>query len=125
MELAEHCVALPPPDELVRVRADSCREERHRPSRSEGACANILRGEADGPAGRADHGPDGCRDTVAADGDSLVLVAYRRKRSCAGGAVASKVCDAATQRYHWTALGIACSAVADRFSLDTIFWCGE
>ena len=77
MELAEHCVALPPPDELVRVRADSCREERHRPSRSEGACANILQCEADGWAGHTDHSADGCRDLGAADRDPLVLVAYR------------------------------------------------
>ena len=39
--------------------------------------------------------------------------------------MALKVCDVETQRYHQTALGMACSAVADGSPLDTIFVCGE
>ena len=95
------------------------------PSRSEGARTNVLCYKAGGQAGRADHGADVCCDLGAADRKPLVLVAYHRKRSCAGGAVALKVCDVATQRCHRTALGMACSALVNGFSFDTIFFGGE
>ena len=81
--------------------------------------------EAKGQAFCAHNGADGCRDLGAADGDQLVFVAHRHKRSFAGGAMKSKVCDMATQRCHCIYLGIACSDVADESPLDTIFMCGE
>ena len=121
MEVAEHCIALPPPNYPDRFRVDSFREEHHRPSRSEGARTNVLWRGDDGRAGRADHIADGCHDISAADRDPLVLVEYCHGRSSAGGAVTSKVCEAAKQRCHRIALGMAYSAVVDGFSLDTIF----
>ena len=125
MEVAEHCVAPPPPDDPDRVRVGSFREERHRPSRSEGPHANFLSREANGRAGRADHDTDGFRDLGAAYRDPLVLVSYLRERSCVGGAVVLKVCDESKQHCHRTALGMACVAVAIGFSFDTITLCGE
>ena len=87
--------------------------------------ANVLRHEANGRAGHADHGADGCRDLRAAGFESLVFVVDRLKRSCASGAVASKVYDAATQLCHRTALGMACTAMTYGFSFDAIFLRGE
>ena len=125
VEIAEHFLAPPPPNYPDHVRVDACREEQHCPPHLEGARANILWRESNGRSGCSYHGADGCRNLGAAYGDSLVLVAHRSERNCSGGAVASKVCDAAMQCCHQTALRMAGLDVANGFPLDTIFLCGE
>ena len=95
------------------------------PHRSEGAQADVLRREANGRAHGTDHGSDGRRDLVSPDCNPFVLVLHRRRRGCAGGAMTLKVCDAAKQGCQRTSLGMACAAVADGISLDTIFLSGE
>ena len=52
-------------------------------------------------------------------------MAYGSDSSCAGGAVASNICDVLTHCYHRKALGVAGYAVANGFSLGTIFFSSE
>ena len=125
MEVAQHCVAPPPPDDLYRVQVDSCREDFHPPPRSERAHDNVLWCEPNGWGRFADDDVYGGRDLGAANHYPLVFVAQGSKRSCASGAVASKICDASTQFCHWKALGVASSVVADVFSLGAIFLFSE
>ena len=67
----------------------------------------------------------GCSDIDAANRDPLVFVTHHRERICAGGAVASKVCEVVTQCCHQIDLGMAGSTVANGFALDIIFLCAE
>ena len=48
-------------------------------------------------------------------------MAHGCDRSCAGGAVASSICDATMQCYHQTVLGVARSVVANGLSIGTVF----
>ena len=75
--------------------------------------------------GCADDGAYGCSYLDAANRDPLVFVTHHRERICAGGAVASKVCEVATQFCHQIDLGMASSVVANGFALDIIFLCVE
>ena len=87
--------------------------------------ANVLMREANGRAGRADHGANICRDIGATDREPLIFVADLREKSCAGGAMASKLCVVVMHLCHRTALGMACAAMTDGLSFDTIFLRGE
>ena len=81
--------------------------------------------EANGRAGRADHGANVCRDIGATDREPLIFVADLRENSCAGGAMASKLCVVVMHLCHRTALGMDCAAMTDGLSFDTIFLRGE
>ena len=55
----------------------------------------------------------------------LSLCCASAKRSRAGGSMVLKVCNLVMQCCHRKAMGMACSAMANRISLDTIFLRGE
>ena len=99
-----------------------CCEERRRPSCSERPYANVFGSETNFRSHQSEDGSVGGRDIGASDLYPLFLVAHSCERIHAGGAVVSKIYDAAKQCRHWKSLGVAHSAVANGMSLD-IFFC--